>query len=79
MGTAIYRVYRPDEYRKAGPYDLIELYPVPGQNPLFLFKWILEVLAYAISGFELIHLQRPQWLSEKFTDRRPFIWYRRTF
>lgn len=59
MGTAIYRVYRPDEYRKAGPYDLIELCPVPGQNPLFLFKWILEVLAYAISGFELIHLSGP--------------------
>jgi hypothetical protein len=59
MATTIYRVYRPDEYRLAGPYDLIELHPVPGQNPLFLFKWVLEVLAYAIAGHELIHVSGP--------------------
>jgi hypothetical protein len=59
MGTAIYRVYKSDEYRRAGPYDLIELHPVGGQNPLFLFKWVLEVLAYAIAGNELIHVSGP--------------------
>lgn len=59
MGTLIYQVAKPAEYRKAGPNDLIELKPVPGQNPLFLLKWILEVLVYAIANYEIIHLSGP--------------------
>jgi energy-coupling factor transporter ATP-binding protein EcfA2 len=56
MGTSIFRVYKPAEYRKAGPDDLIELKPVPRQNPLFLPKWFLEVFAYAIANHEIIHV-----------------------
>lgn len=59
MGTSIFRVSEPAAYRKAGPNDLIELEPVPGQNPLFLPKWFLEVLAYAIAKHEIIHLSGP--------------------
>jgi hypothetical protein len=59
MGTAIYRVDRRNEYRRAGPDDLIELLPVPGQNPLFLPKWFLEVLAYAIAAHEVTHVSGP--------------------
>lgn len=59
MGTSIFRVAKPAEYRKSGPNDLIELKPVPGQNPLFLLKWILEVLVYAIANYEIIHLSGP--------------------
>lgn len=59
MGTAIYRIHKPGEYRKAGPYDLIEMLPVPGQNPLFLPKWFLEVLAYAIAQHEVTHVSGP--------------------
>jgi hypothetical protein len=59
MGTFIFRVSKPGEYRKAGPNDLIELRPVPGQNPLFLPKWFLEVLVYAIANHEIIHVSGP--------------------
>jgi hypothetical protein len=59
MGNAIYRVYQPDEYRKAGPDNLVELRPVPGQNPLFIHKWILEVLAFAIAEHEVTHVSGP--------------------
>jgi hypothetical protein len=59
MGTFIFRVSKPGEYRKAGPNDLIELRPVPGQNPLFLPKWFLEVLVYAIANSEIIHVSGP--------------------
>ncbi len=59
MGASIFRVSQAAEFRKAGPYDLIELQPVPGQNALFLPKWLLEVLADAIVHCEIIHLSGP--------------------
>ena len=59
MATAVYHVTAAAEYRKAGPTDLIELLPVPGGNPLFLVKWIVEILVYGIVHQELIHLSGP--------------------
>lgn len=59
MATRVYRVDKPEEYRKAGPTDLLELQPAPGCNPLFLMKWIVETLVYAIVHHEIIHLSGP--------------------
>jgi len=59
MDTLTYRLLDSAEFRKAGPYDLIELEPVPGQNALYLPKWLLEVLADAITNYEIIHLSGP--------------------
>lgn len=59
MAIGIYRVHVPDEYRKAGPTDLVELSPPPGGNPLFLPKWKVEVLVHGIVHHEFIHLSGP--------------------
>ena len=59
MATGVYRVYRPDEYRKAGTTDLMEMSPAPGGNHLFLPKWIIEILVYGIIHHEFIHLSGP--------------------
>jgi energy-coupling factor transporter ATP-binding protein EcfA2 len=59
MAIGIYRVHMPDEYRKAGPTDLVELLPPPGGNPLFFPKSIVEVLVYGIVRHEFIHLSGP--------------------
>ncbi len=59
MAKTVYRVDKPLEYRKAGPMDLIELLPVPGTTPLFLVKWLVEVLVYGIVAHEFIHLSGP--------------------
>jgi len=59
MVKTVYRVERPEEYRIAGPTDLIELLPVPGGNALFLMKWIIEVLVYGIVHNEMIHISGP--------------------
>ena len=59
MTNAVYQVTKAGEYRKAGPTDLIALLPVPGGNPLFLPKWLLEILVYGIVHQEVIHLSGP--------------------
>jgi hypothetical protein len=59
MATQVFRIQRPDEYRKAGPTDLIELLPAPGSHALFIMKWLLETLAYAVVHAEFIHLSGP--------------------
>ncbi len=59
MATSIYRVCKRSEYQKAGPTDLIELLPVPGGHPLFLPKWIIEVVVNGIVSHEFIHLSGP--------------------
>ena len=59
MAKGVYRAYKPKEYRKAGPTDLIQLLPVPGGNPLFLLKWVVETLVYGIVQHEFIHLSGP--------------------
>lgn len=59
MSEQVYPVDNPDALRRAGPTDLIELVPPPGANPLYLPKHKLEILAYAISGGEIVHLSGP--------------------
>lgn len=59
MGNSVYRIYVPGEYQNAGSADLIELLPVPGGNPLFLPKWIIEMIGYGIVHHEFIHLSGP--------------------
>ena len=39
--------------------DLMELLPVPGCHPLYINKWILEVLVVAIVHHEYIHISGP--------------------
>ncbi len=57
--TKIYRVNIKDEYRKAGPTDLIQLLPVPGEHPLFVEKAIVESIVYAIVSCENMHVSGP--------------------
>jgi MoxR-like ATPase len=59
MSKSIYRLWKPDEFRKAGPSDLIELLPVPGLHSLFFKKVILEIFMYAICEREFCHLSGP--------------------
>lgn len=56
MAIEVFRVWLPEEYHQAGPWDLIELRPVTGQHPLFLPKYLLEYLVYGICHYEMIHL-----------------------
>lgn len=59
MADIVFKVWIPEEYRQAGPSDLMELRPAPGQHPLFMPKHILESLVYGICHFEMIHLSGP--------------------
>ncbi len=59
MGNQVFRVSKPVEYRRAGPTDLVELLPAPGGQPLFVMKWIVEALVYAVASSELVHLSGP--------------------
>ncbi|MEW6386508.1 MAG: hypothetical protein AB1491_03215 [Thermodesulfobacteriota bacterium] len=59
MANAVYRVWNPKEYLKAGPTDIVELLPVPGHHPLFLVKWVVDTLVYGIVHREIIHLSGP--------------------
>jgi len=59
MSKQIYRLWIPDEYRKAGPSDLIELKPVPGFHPLFFRKAELEQIVYSIVANEPCHISGP--------------------
>lgn len=56
---SVYRLTVPDELRRAGPDDLIELSPIPGSHPLFLKKKLLETLVYSIVAKEIAHLSGP--------------------
>jgi hypothetical protein len=59
MSNAAYRVYDAAEYRRAGTLDLIELLPVAGATPLFVTKWLLEVLVWSICEHCYIHISGP--------------------
>ena len=59
MAIGVYSVTEPEQYRKAGPTDLMELNPPPGGNRLYLPKWVLEVMVYGIVHAEFIHLSGP--------------------
>lgn len=59
MASKIFHINKKTEYQKAGTTDLIELLPAPGNNSIFVFKWILETLVSAIASNEFIHLSGP--------------------
>jgi energy-coupling factor transporter ATP-binding protein EcfA2 len=59
MINNVFRVNKQDEYRKAGTTDLIRLVPARDDHPLFVVKWVLEVLVYAIIHQEFISLSGP--------------------
>jgi len=59
MANGVFRVNVRNEYRRAGPTDLIRLLPAPGGNPLFLAKWIVETLVSGVIHQEIIHLSGP--------------------
>jgi MoxR-like ATPase len=59
MSRQIYRLWIPEEFRKAGPNDLIEMRPVPGFHPLFFKKSDLELIVYAITSHEYCHISGP--------------------
>ena len=58
-GNTVFRLTRDNEYRRAGPTDLIQLDPAPGTNPLFFHKWVLETLVWGICAHEFIHVSGP--------------------
>jgi hypothetical protein len=59
MSKRVYQIDDATAYRKAGPTDLLEMLPVPGGNPIFLPKWIVEILVCGIVHNELIHISGP--------------------
>jgi len=59
MTTQVYRIDDENEYRKAGPTDLIALIPNAGANQLFLPKNKIETLVRSIFDKEYIHLSGP--------------------
>ncbi|MBN2372926.1 ATP-binding protein [bacterium] len=59
MSNSVFRIDNPEEYRKAGPEDLIRSLPVPGGHPLFIPKKTLEKLVCGVAKHEFIHLSGP--------------------
>jgi hypothetical protein len=59
MTKTAFAIEKDNEYGHAGPTDLIELVPVPGCNPIYVLKWVLEALAYAVASHDFIHLSGP--------------------
>lgn len=59
MKTRTYRVDRAREYHQAGPNDLVKLLPVPGGHPIFVLKWVLEVVVWCLVHSEFLHLSGP--------------------
>jgi hypothetical protein len=59
MSDRVFKINDPDEYRKAGTTDLVELAAPPGGNALFVMKWVVESLVYGIANHEFIHLSGP--------------------
>lgn len=59
MSSQVFRIHNTKEYRKAGATDLIEWLPLPGAHPLFIPKWIGEIVVYAIVHNEILHISGP--------------------
>jgi len=59
MTMQVFRVDKPEELSRAGGSDLVQLLPVPGGHPLFVQKWVLEALVFALASREIIHLSGP--------------------
>jgi MoxR-like ATPase len=75
MANGIFQVNDETEYRQAGGTDLIHLLPAPNSAPLFLPKWVLEAIVWAIVGHEFVHLSGPTGTAKtsliEALDRRP--------
>ena len=56
MSQHLFPITDMDQYRMAGPTDLIQLLPAPGANALFIPKSNLEILFSGLTRGELIHL-----------------------
>lgn len=48
-----------EEYRKAGPLDLVAMLAVKGQHPLFLPKNLVELVVWGIVSHESMHISGP--------------------
>jgi len=59
MLSKIFKITKNREYQKAGANDIIELLAAPGNNPIYVMKWILEAVVYGIVAHEFIHLSGP--------------------
>ncbi len=59
MTKRVFRVDQENEYRMAGPFDLVQLLPTSHGNPLFIMKWQLQSLVDDIVAHEFIHLSGP--------------------
>jgi hypothetical protein len=59
MNTKVYDIQNREEFNMAGSYDLIKMVPVEGSHPLFIQKYILEILTWGIANKEFIHLSGP--------------------
>lgn len=59
MAQRVFKIDNNEDYRRAGPGDLIELNPAPGSTPLFIMKSVLEILTCGIICHEFIHLSGP--------------------
>jgi hypothetical protein len=56
MYRTIYPISNQKKYKQAGPDDLIEFLPPPGEHPLIISKGIAEILVYGVVNREKIHL-----------------------
>ena len=59
MQAQSYRLDRKTEYKKATPFDLIQLLPAPNGNVLFLPRIVLETMVLGVVRTELLHLSGP--------------------
>ncbi|MCB2231728.1 AAA family ATPase [bacterium] len=59
MTAQVFRVDNEDEYRKAGPTDLVQLLPTTHGHPLYMLKWHLQSLVDDIVAHEFIHVSGP--------------------
>lgn len=59
MNKQIYRLWKQDEFRKAGPLDLIEMLAAPYHPPLYIPKVVLELFGTAVLNREFCHISGP--------------------
>ena len=59
MNKPLYRLSKQEEFRKAGPLDLIEVAGAPHQHPLYIPKLVLEEFVTAVMNNEFCHISGP--------------------
>lgn len=52
----IFKLTDINSFNKAGPNDLVEMKALPGQHPLIMQKWIIEIIIYSIVYGEVLHV-----------------------